>query len=131
LIGGEEETQPPELALFQGLKKFNEINVKRGKSGGFRVGSFRAEMPAFARTMGVDYSSAKTPTANRADEDRNVGLGSVLRLYSDALPRLAGLRDGHFDGTFFGVPALSDIRRGLLQRLHALFQQRQSDCDLL
>jgi hypothetical protein len=64
-------------------------------------------MPDFARTIGVDYSSAETPTANRADEDRGVGLGSVLRLDSDALPRLAGLRDGHFDGItvpFFGVP---------------------------
>jgi hypothetical protein len=91
-------------------------------------------MPDFARTIGVDYSSAETPTANRADEDRGVGLGSVLRLDSDALPRLAGLRDGHFDGVtvpFLAFPALSDIRPLLLSRLHALFQQRQSDCDLL
>ena len=72
-------------------------------------------MPDFAR--GVDYSSAETPTANRADEDRSVGLGSVLRLDSDALPRLAGLRDGHFDGIkvpFLAFPALSDIRPRLL-----------------
>ena len=77
-------------------------------------------MPDFARTIGVDYSSAETPTANR------VGLGSVLRLDSDALPRLAGLRDGHFDGItvpFLAFPALSDIRPRLLSRLHALFQQ--------
>jgi hypothetical protein len=74
-------------------------------------------MPDFARTIGVDYSSAETPTANRADEDRGVGLGSVLRLDSDALPRLAGLRDGHFDGIivpFLAFPALSDIRPRLL-----------------
>jgi hypothetical protein len=33
----------------------------------------------FLRSIGVDYSSAETPTANRADEDRGVGLGSVVR----------------------------------------------------